>query len=87
MIGDYYKASIQPAEIQLSTADGSPMSSMGKVTLHLGRPILNVHTLSSYVKDYQKQIFFLALTYRNGIPYSIIETQTDISSYKRKAHS
>ena len=34
MIEDHYKTKI-PAAVHLKTADGSPMSSLGKVTLHL----------------------------------------------------
>ena len=35
MIEDHYKTCILPAALNLWTADGSPMSSMGKATLHL----------------------------------------------------
>ena len=35
MAGYYYKTSILPIAIHLKTADGSAMSSMGKVMLHL----------------------------------------------------
>ena len=35
MIDDHYKTSTLPAALHLRTVDGSPMSSMGKATLHL----------------------------------------------------
>ena len=35
MIEDHYKTCILPAALNIQTADGSLMSSMGKATLHL----------------------------------------------------
>ena len=35
MIEDHFKTSILPAALNFQTADGSPISSMGKATLHL----------------------------------------------------
>ena len=35
MIEDHYKTKLLPAAVNLKTADGSAMSSLGKVTLHL----------------------------------------------------
>ena len=35
MIEDCYKTSVLPTAVHLRTADWSPMSSMGKATLHL----------------------------------------------------
>ena len=35
MIEDHYKTSVLPAAIDLKTVDGSPMSLLGKATIHL----------------------------------------------------
>ena len=69
MIEDCYKTSILPAVIHLRTVDGSPMSFMGKATLHLC--IANVkfsHTF--FICDRLLETdFLLGLTYRNFLSY------------------
>ena len=67
MVKDCYKTSILPATIHLKTADGSPMSSMGKVTPHLFISNFKFCTPSLYVTVYQKLIFYLALISRKYI--------------------
>ena len=87
MIEDHYKTSILPIAIHLKIVDGSTMSPMGKVTSFFELLILNFHTPSLYVENYQKLIFYLALISRKDTHYLIAWTWTDNYSYREKAHS
>ena len=62
MIEGCYKSPILPTAANLQTADGSPMSSMGKATLHLW--IVDFYILHTFViyNRLPKQIFVLVLT-------------------------
>ena len=87
MIEDCYKTSILPAAINVWTEDRSPMSLRGKATLHLQIAEFKLSYTFVICDRLQETDFLFALTYRNGIPYLIVWTQTDISSYKGKALS
>ena len=60
MVEHHYKTSVLPIAIHLKTADGSPMSLMGKASLHLCIADFKIFTSSLHVPNYQKLIFHLA---------------------------
>ena len=78
MIEDHYKTCILPAALYLWTADRSPMSSMGKPTLHLWKADFNfIHTfvICDKVPDAD---FLYDIDLQNGILYHIVQILTDI---------
>ena len=83
---DHYITSILPAAVHPRIANGSPNLSMGKATLHL--QIVNFKFSYTFIIcNRQRETFFLTSISRKGIPYLIVRTWTDTSSYREKAHS
>ena len=67
MTQDHYKTKILPVVVHLKTADGSSMSSLGKVTLHLCTATFNIYdklldTDILFGIDMQREGWFLTYT-------------------------
>ena len=78
MIEDCYKTCILPAAVNLQTADGSPMSSMGKATLHLWTADF-IFSCTFVICDRLPDADFLfGIDLQNGILYHTAWILTDI---------
>ena len=77
-----YKTNILPQQNTEGQQTGCPCCWWERQLFIFGIANFNFHILSSYAIDYQKQISFLALTYRIDILYLIGGTWTDTSLYK-----
>ena len=84
-IEDCYKTPIQPTTAKLNTADGSPMSAIGTMALHLRiAEFKHSHITLLLVINYQKQNLFLALTYKENSQYYMPGTRKKTVTFKKK---
>ena len=86
-IEDCCKTPIQPTTAKLNTADGSPMSAIGTMALHLKLLNLNSHITLLFVTNYQRQSLFLVLIYRENSHYHMHGTRKETATYKGKENS
>ena len=85
-IEDYYKTPIQPTTAKLNTADGSPMSAIGKTALYLKIAEFRSTLILYFVTNYQKQNLFWASTYKENFHYHTCGTKKKIFPFKKKGN-
>ena len=83
-IEDCYKTPIQPIKAKLNTADGSPVSAIGSIALHLRIAELNSHTTLLFVTNCQEQNSFLASIFKGNSHYLMHGIRKETVTYKGK---
>ena len=83
-IKDCYKPPVQPTTAKLNTADGSPMSAIGTMALHLRIEEFKFTHNLLFVMNYQRWNLFLALTCKENSHCHMPGTKKETVTFKRK---